>query len=80
LIIIDLELKRPEDNYEAVSILLENKIISKNLAQKLTKMLGLRNILVHEYGKIDRREIFKILKEQLSDLEEFKKQIIRFLK
>jgi len=80
LIIIDLGLERPEDNYEAVSVLYEKKIISKKLAQKLTKMIGLRNILVHEYGKIDRKKIYKILKEKLNDLEEFKKQILKFLK
>jgi len=79
LIIIDLDLKRPEDNYEAISILFENKIISEDLARKLTKMIGLRNILVHEYGKLDRKKIYKILKEQIGDLEEFKKQIIKFL-
>jgi len=80
LIIIDLGLERPEDNYEAVSVLYEKKIISEKLAQKLTKMIGLRNILVHEYGKIDRKKIYKILKEKLNDLEEFKKQILKFLK
>ncbi len=80
LIIIDLGLKKPEDNYEAISILFKNKVISENLAQKLTKMIGLRNILVHEYGKIDRKRIYKILKEQIKDFEEFKKQIISFLK
>lgn len=80
LIIIDLDLNRPEDNYEAISILFENKIISDKLAQKLTKMIGLRNILVHEYGKINRKKIYEILKNQLKDLEEFKKQIIKFLK
>lgn len=79
LIIIDLGLERPEDNYEAISILFENKIISESLAQKLTKMIGLRNILVHEYGKIDRKKIYQILKEKLEDLEEFKKQILEFL-
>lgn len=80
LIIIDLELNRPEDNYEAISIIFENKVISGELAQKITKMIGLRNILVHEYGKIERKKIYKILKNQLSDLEEFRKQIIKFLK
>ena len=80
LIIIELSLKRPEDNYEAISILFEKKIISENLAQKLTKMVGLRNILVHEYGKIDRKKIFEILTGRLQDLESFKKQIIDFLK
>ncbi len=80
LIIIDLGLKRPEDNYEAISILFEKGAINERLAQRLTKMVGLRNILVHEYGKIDRKKIYEILKTQIEDLEEFKKQIVGFLK
>src|SRR3989338_8100408 len=75
LIIIDLGLKRPQDNYEAISILFERRIISENSAKNLTKMVGLRNILVHEYGKIDRKLIYKILKERIEELENFKKQI-----
>lgn len=80
LIIIDLGLRKPEDNYEAVSILFDKKIISEELAEKLSKMIGLRNILVHEYGKIDRKKIYKILQTQIKDLEEFKRQILNFLK
>lgn len=80
LLIIDLGFEKPEDNYEAISILFENKIISEELANKLTKMVGLRNILVHEYGKIDRKKIYRILKQQTGDLENFKKQIIEFIK
>lgn len=80
LIIIDLGLKRPQDNYEAVFMLYENKIITSVLSKKLDKMIGLRNILVHEYGKIDEREIFSILKKNIKDLEEFKIQIIKFIK
>ena len=80
LIVIDLDLKRPQDNYEAISILFEKKVISENLAQNITKMLGLRNILVHEYGKIDRKLIYEILKNRLEDLEDFKEQIINFIK
>lgn len=80
LTIIDLEIERPDDNYEAISILFDKKIFSKNLADTLTKMVGLRNILVHEYGKIDRGKVYEILTEQLEDLEEFKKQIVQFLK
>lgn len=80
LLIIDLNLKRPEDNYEAISMLYGKKIISERLADKLTKMVGLRNILVHEYGKIDRARIYQILTTQLKDLEEFQKQIISYLK
>ena len=80
LTIIDLGLKRPADNYEAISVLCEKKIISAVLASKLVKMVGLRNILVHEYGKIDRKKIYKILKENVKDLEMFKKQIVGHIK
>ena len=80
LVIIDLGLRRPQDNYETISILFEKKIISEKLTQKITKMVGLRNILVHEYGKIDRELIYKILQERLGELEDFKKQIINFVK
>lgn len=80
LIIIDLGLKRPEDNYEAISILFGKEIISERLAQKITKMIGLRNILVHEYGKIDRKKIYEILKTQIGDLGTFKKEITKKLR
>lgn len=79
LIIIDLDLKRPEDNYEAISILHEKTVISEEIAQKLTKMIGLRNILVHEYGKIDRKKVYAVLSAQLDDLGEFQRQILFYL-
>lgn len=77
LIIIDLNLTRPDDNYEAVSMLYEKKIFSGTLADKITKMIGLRNILVHEYGKIDRGKIYEILKKNLKDLKAFQGAVIR---
>ncbi len=80
LIIIDLELKRPQDNYEATSILSEKKIISEDLAGKISKMIGVRNILVYEYGKIDREKIYEILQENIADVEEFQKVILSYIK
>lgn len=79
LIIIDLGLRKPEDNYEATAILFEKQVLSEKSADKLTKMIGLRNILVHEYGRIDQKKIYSILQNQISDIEEIKKQILQFL-
>jgi uncharacterized protein YutE (UPF0331/DUF86 family) len=79
LMIIDLGLERPEDNYEAISILFDKSIISEDLANKLTSMVGLRNILVHEYGKIDRKKVYAILIEDIDDLEQFQREITKFL-
>ena len=79
LVIIDLDLARPDDNYEAISILHEQHVITGSLAQILTKMVGLRNILVHEYGRIDRKRIYTVLTTQIRDLEEFQKQLLTYL-
>lgn len=79
LIIIDLDLTRPDDNYEAVSVLYGKKVFSGSLASKITNMIGLRNILVHEYGKIDRKKIYKVLKENLNDLKLFQKAVVKYV-
>ena len=78
--IIDQGIQRPDDNYEAVSLLHGQGVISEPLAGALTKMVGLRNILVHEYGKIDRKKVYEILTTRIGDLEEFQKQILAHLK
>jgi len=40
---------------------------------------GFRNILVHEYGEIDRKKVYEVLQNQVKDLEEFKKEILKFI-
>mgnify|MGYP000005135533 CR=1 FL=1 len=80
LIIIDSGDKRPEDNYEMVSTLRQKKIISKKTADNVTSMIGLRNLLVHEYGHIDRNKVYKILKENITDLDKFYKEVVAYLK
>ena len=60
-------------------ILGKRKIISKNIAEKMQKAIGFRNILVHEYGKIDHSQIFRDYKEDLNDLHQFAREVVKFL-
>lgn len=80
LIIIEQGLEKPEDRREIVSIIYNAGIISENLASKLEDIAGFRNILVHEYGKIDREKVYKYLKERADDFQLFKKEILKWLK
>jgi uncharacterized protein YutE (UPF0331/DUF86 family) len=68
----------PEDDIDAFRILLNHKIVNEGLYQKLKLAKGMRNILVHEYGKIDDKIIFDSISEDLnkdvtSFLEELEK-------
>lgn len=80
LVIIEEEIEKPEDNKETISLLFNKKIISENLAMRFEGLVGFRNILVHEYGKIDREKVYQYLMERLEDFEVFKKEIGKWLK
>jgi len=76
----DLELGIPADDKEILDNLVENKVLSREMKEKLKIMKGFRNIVVHRYGKIDDRLAFKILKDNIKDFYEFIKILKDFLK
>ena len=80
LIIISERLRKPEDNQDIFSILAGRKIISGKLFQELSGIAGFRNILVHDYEKIDREIVHQKLKENSNNFNDFKKEIVKFLK
>ncbi len=42
-------------------------------------MIGFRNTLVHEYIDINRKIVYRVLQDELADLEELKRVFARFL-
>lgn len=60
-------------------ILGENGVLEKELSRKLQDMSRFRNLLVHRYGEIDNTQILRIVKHSLKDVEEFEKEIERFV-
>jgi uncharacterized protein YutE (UPF0331/DUF86 family) len=64
---------------EIANALCSNKIITKELAEKLKLMAGYRNRLVHFYHEVTDKELFSILKNNLSDMENFIKEIKAFI-
>ena len=72
LIIKSNKLRIPEDDGDAFTILSENNIIASSLATKLRNAKGMKNIIAHQYGKIDDEIIFEALSGQLEkDVMEF---------
>lgn len=61
-------------------ILAKHRIISEELNDRLKKMAGFRNIIVHEYGSIDLDKVYKILKEDIKDIRLFSKQVCAYAK
>ena len=70
------KLEIPEDDVDAFNILLNHKIIGSSLSAKLKNAKGMRNIIAHEYCKIDDGIVFDSIAEELEeDVSEFIKAI-----
>lgn len=75
----DLELGIPYDTEDIIENLVKNDILSNEMKEKLKRMRGFRNIIVHRYGRIDDEIGFEVLKRNLNDFYSFIQSIEEFL-
>ncbi len=67
----------PKESKDSFRLLAENKIIPKDLADRLCKMIGFRNILVHEYQDLDLQLMIDVIENHLQDLLIFTNYILQ---
>ncbi len=58
----------PGNVNEIFYLLEENGYISTTITEKMVKAVGFRNLLVHEYSKIDLKNVYKIAVYYVEDL------------
>jgi len=78
-IVADMNLNLPADSKELFDLLAKHKVLPVRLSKRLAPMAGFRNILVHEYLEIDRYRVYRALKDDLGDFEQFIKAVSRLL-
>lgn len=55
----------PTSYGDCFEILGKNKMIPKDMELSLKKMAGFRNFIIHRYGKIDFKEVYKIIGDSI---------------
>ncbi len=60
--------REPEDNKDVFKVLSENNILEADLRDKLIKMAKLRNVIVHDYLKIDPEIVYAVLTKHSNDM------------
>ncbi|MEA4825342.1 MAG: DUF86 domain-containing protein [Clostridium sp.] len=78
-VISDMRYRKPENNRDIFEVLYENKLINEKLKINLCNMAGFRNILVHDYLKIDREIVYEVILNNLKDIEKFIKVIVEYI-
>lgn len=69
----------PENNQDAFRVLVEEKIVPAHLLDTLLEMARFRNLIVHDYAKIDDARVYGILKQRLGDFDAYARAIADYL-
>lgn len=60
-------------------VLAENRIIPKEFALKIAPSVGLRNLIVHKYGRVDAKQMVDDVKNEIGQYKEHLRHINKFL-
>ncbi len=80
LMVTGLRLGLPSEEDDLFERLAQAGIISPLMKETLRRMKAFRNILVHEYGRIDDQLVYEILQNKLGDFGVFKQEILEALR
>lgn len=69
----------PGSTNEMFYLLGENGYLDSELTEKMVKAVGFRNLIVHEYGRIELKQVFDVAKQDIKDLNEYLAAIFKRL-
>lgn len=78
-IISDKGYRVPKSYVDTFKVLYENSIINNDLSGAMAKIAKFRNIVVHQYDKVDEAIVIDILKKHIKDFTAYRDAIIRIL-
>lgn len=78
-IISDARMRLPVTYSDTFKVLYENKVIDQSLLSIMEKMSKFRNIVVHQYEKVDAEIVVTILRKSLNDFAVFKNAIVKHI-
>lgn len=78
-IIADRRLRVPATYAEVFGVLAEAGLLDPTERDAMVRMSGFRNLIVHEYARIDPAMVVRVLREHLGDFARFKTAVLRWI-
>ena len=78
-IILRNKLEVPDDFQSTFLILAQNNVIGEAFAKRIAPVVGLRNILVHRYEKIDKDLFLNSVAKERDDFREYIKEMGQYI-
>jgi uncharacterized protein YutE (UPF0331/DUF86 family) len=79
-VITEERLGTPQSYHEIVELLGEKRVIPAELANEMAGIAGFRNILIHEYLKVDAQKVHENLQKGPAQFERFIRAILEHLR
>lgn len=73
------KLRKPTTMSESFYILGEEKFIDSELVQEMAKLVGFRNIMAHDYDRVNYDIVYDILQFRLKDIEAFLESVRKII-
>lgn len=65
----------PADSADAFSLLERERLLSPRLADRMRRMVGFRNVAVHEYRQLDPAVVRTVVEHRLGDFEDLCREL-----
>ena len=72
--------RAPSDYADCFSVLADLGVVTETLVDRLRTMARFRNLVVHLYWVVDDRRVFEILRNDATDLDDFRDAVLGWLK
>jgi uncharacterized protein YutE (UPF0331/DUF86 family) len=67
----------PQNSREIFVLLAKSQIISEELSRRIQKMVGFRNIAIHEYSTLNLEIVSSIIENHLVDIRDFSQIMLK---
>lgn len=78
-VIASLGFDRPQRYSDIIPTLRAHGVVSAETSEALTDLAGFRNLLVHDYGRVDRRRVHRFLETRLGDFRRFAAEVAAYV-
>ena len=78
-IIIESKFSVPNDYQSTFVILGENRLLPMDFAMKIAPSVGLRNLVVHKYGRVDVKRMVDDIRSEIGEYKEYLEYIDTYL-
>lgn len=70
------QLGLPQNSKESFLLLGQGGVINPDLADRLGRIVGFRNLAMHEYQRLDLAKVMEIIEHHLVDFQRFTQQVL----